>query len=205
MAVPKKKGMSGAFAKALKKTSSTKTPQKKSSARDITNPPTDVAQEVDLFNKFKDEEEAAKAEKEFHREPILEFFHQILDESGFSGDYQNSFKIHGAHTSVTVSAINRFSINPEDEDKIAKIVGKFFDFLFRKEYVVKLKDEVINDPDKQNELMGLIGEDRFLDFFETKESLTTSKDFTREVYNFLDHDQLTKLRTYIKQARPSVK
>jgi hypothetical protein len=188
----------------LEKNATAKKPAAKKSSAPSLDAPAEVKAAVDAFNKAKVAEKNAKAEMALHGEKIMSHVRPLADADGFKGSFKNSYDVPGNDGKVKVVYANKFSINPEDKNLIADILGAKFAELIKEKFVVTLKQEVLEDEEKSAELERLMGE-KFAEFFDVTKSLVVASDFDEKVYGAVNRDELADLRNFVKQAKPSLR
>jgi len=198
------KQMDDGFLGALEKTKVEKPKKAKSKGSASVEAPAEVKEAIDDFNTAKAEKKKAEAKMKKHSPVIINYVKDIQDKDGFDGEYHKSYDVEGNETKVKFVTSNRFSIKNEDEHLIQDILGDKFSLLIKKIFTVTLKPEVMKDRNLQKELMERMG-DRFADFFESVPSLVPVDDFDKRIYEEVDEDELNDLRTFVKQASPSLR
>jgi hypothetical protein len=147
----------------------------------------------------------AEAEKKEAGGTIIDFTCVRQDDDGYNNNFRHSYSIPGMNDSqVKFVSSNRFSINAEDAGQIEEILGDKFSELIEQKFTVKLRPEIFEDSDLQEELMNRLG-DRFAVFFETVTSLKVCDEFDRKVYQAVDSDSLAALRTFCRPYTPSLR
>jgi len=197
--LPKKKG----FGDALKATKTTekKAPAKKERSIEL---PDDLKTELDRFCSMKKNKNQAESEMKASQAKIFSHIMPIQDEDGFAGKFASSYAIHGHKEKGKYVSVNKFSINAEDDGKISEILGESYDRLIEENSVVRLKAEVFENEELQEQLMELIG-DAFGTFFETATTLKVAEGFNEAVYREVDADGLAQLRVFMKQTSASLR
>lgn len=199
-----KKAKKVSFNDVLEGTKKDKT-KEKSKIPVLHNTPLNIRQKVDQVVELKAEQKEIKAALEEAGDHVVEYVIPIQDDDGFKGKFRHSYTIPGTNNrSVKFVSANRFSISPNDEQEIRKILGSHFHSLIDVLYEVKLKPEVFEEKEKQERLMELLG-DSFVEFFETTKSLTVKEDFDKDVYKAINKKKLNNLRVFCKQSRPSLR
>lgn len=188
----------------LEKNATAKKPAAKKNAALALSVPAEVKVAVDAFNAAKVEKKNAEAKMVLHGEVVMNHVRPIADADGFKGAFKNSYDVPGETGKVKVVYANKFSINPEDKNLIAEILGAKFAELIKEKYQVTLKQEVLEDEEKSAELERLLG-DRFAEFFDVTKSLAVAADFDEKIYGAVNRDELTDLRNFVKQAKPSLR
>jgi len=196
--LPKKKG----FGAALTATKTKKKSKAKKTTRSLVATD-EIKEEIDRFVKSTKNMKVAKAEVENSKGIILDYINPLQDEDGEKGKFSTSYDVEGVKESIKFVSSNRYTINPDDEAKIAEILGNEFDELIVKSHVVKLKDEVFESEEMQDKLMELLGDD-FGTFLETITTMKVAVDFNRDVYRAAG-DKLDDLRVYCKPYSPSLR
>jgi hypothetical protein len=194
------------FAAALKQTATAEPKKsKKSAVPTLTNVPDEIKEAVDRYIEASDQVKIHAAEKDASGAQIIEFVRDVQDTDGFAGRFRHSYAVPGASgKQVKFVSSNRFSIDSEDAERIAAILGESFDEMVEQKPSVALKDDVMNDEALQEELMALIG-DRFGDFFETKIKLAVKEGFDQQVYRVADPDSLPELRMLCRPYKPALR
>lgn len=197
--IPKKKG----FGDALK---ATKTTAKKSTKKDerTLQATEEIKAEIDRYVKSKKNMKVAKSEMEHSEAVIIDFIRPLQDEDGRKNKFSTSYRVDGNEEKVKYVSSNRYSINAEDDEKIAEILGESFDELIKHNHTVKLRDEVLEDDALQEKLMELIG-DEFATFFETVTKLGVVTDFNKNIYGVVDDEKLSELRLYCRPYKPALR
>ena len=169
----------------------------------IQDAPTNVKADISLLIKAKKKAKEAKAEIASAEESILTFGRERHDNEAFAGRFKKSRKIAGNDgDTVNFITANKWSFTPDDVPEITEILGDNDD-LIKKDYVVKINQEVFTDDAKQKELMALLG-DRWNDFFETTVSYSVSENFDEAIYK-LESKKVADLKVYMKQSKPSLR
>lgn len=197
--IPKKKG----FGDALK---ATKTTVKKSAKKDerTLQATEEIKAEIDRYVKSKKNMKVAKSEMEHSEATIIDFIRPHQDEDGRKHKFSTSYAVEGNEEKVKFVSSNRYSINAEDDGKIAEILGESYDELIKHNHTVKLKDEVMENDALQEQLMELIG-DEFATFFETVTKLGVETDFNRNIYRVVDEEKLAELHLYCRPYKPALR
>jgi len=170
------------FKDAIKKQAKVKKPSsKKESMVSIDTVPDNIQNSITGYNKAVKNKKTAEAEMKILGSEIIDFARQHQDEEAFNGNYRKSYKLEGESDSVKFVTSDKFSIDPEDEAEIKKILKKNFSSYIEEKFKVNIKPEIFENEDLQKEFMELIG-DRFNEFFETELSLATVKDFDQSIY-----------------------
>ena len=202
-----KKTETAAFAAALNATATTKTKKtaKKSSAPTIVVSD-EVKAAVDKVIEGKKKAKEAKALLNVNEPIVIDAVKEIQDKDGFAGKYRKSYDVPGLETDgVKFVSANKFSINGDDADEIADLVGDGYDELIEEDFQVSLKAEVFENKDLQAELMELL-DGRFADFFDTKKVIKVKPDFDKNVFRHVDNeDDMAALRIFAKQYKPSLR
>ncbi len=194
------------FTDAIKQKSTTKATVSKSSMPIIDIKDTAVASSIADFIEAQVAEKTAKADKEFAGAEIISHVRAIQDEKALNGSFAKSYQVKSSEGNVKFVTADKFSVNSADEDKIKNVLGKSFDNLMEEKVTVTLKEEIFADEDKQEELMGLLGEDKFAEFFDVDTKLTTVKGFDQNVYGAVKtQKELDEVRLYAKQNKPSIR
>ena len=168
--------------------------------------PDEIKQEVDRYLEAQQTNKTSKAEMDDAGDKIRDFVRPHQDMEGYNGKHRHSYAIPGTNGSqVKYISKNQFSINADDEPQLREILGGDFDDLIEKKFDVKLKPEVFKDTDLKQRLMELVGQE-FGTFFDTVVSLKVAEEFDRRVYaTVTDKDDLSALRTFAKQYKPSLR
>jgi len=197
--LPKKKG----FGDALKATKTTekKAPAKKERSIEL---PDDLKTELDRFYSMKKNVKQGTAEMKAAQAKIFSHIMPIQDEDGFANRFSSSYAVKGHKETGKYVSVNKFSINAEDDGKLAEILGESYSRLIEENSVVRLKAAVFEDEELQEQLMELIG-DAFGTFFETATTLKVSEGFNEAVYREVDEDGLAQLRVFMKQTSASLR
>ncbi len=201
----KKDEMNPMFAKALDKSKVDKKPASKKSSAGEVKSTTKIKKAVDRFNKAKAEMKAAEAEMRATEPEIIDFVRKIQDADGFAGDFKKSYDVDGEETKVKYVTQNRYSISGDDEAEIKELLGEAYDILFSSDYDVRMRGEVMKDPELQAELMKLLKGGKLFDkFFYTHVTIKAEKDYDSKIYNHVDKDKLELLRVFVKQYKASL-
>lgn len=169
----------------------------------VLNPGGEVAAKVDERQEAKSIMKQAEAVMKAADDVIIAYVRQQQDTDGFNSNYHNSYAVQGIHAQAKVVYKNSFSINAEDEARLAEILGDAFPQLIEKQFTVKLRPEVMENKKLGRELVALLG-NRFHEFLEVTESLKVAEDFSKNIYRVVDQVNLSLLRTFARQYRPSV-
>ena len=196
--LPKKKG----FGDVLKSTKTKKVVKSKTTSRTL-QASDEIKEEIDRFVKANKNFKVAKTAVEHSKGIILEYINPLQDEDGRNNKFSTSYDVEGVEKSVKFVSSNRYTINPDDEEKIAEILGDEFDELIVKSSLVKLKDEVFEDEEMQDKLMELLGDD-FGTFLETITTMKVAVDFNKHIYSAAG-DKLDDLRVYCKPYSASLR
>ena len=197
-----KKGVS--FGDALAQTAKVAEPKAKKSNMPTLVAPPEVAKAVDAYQDAKTNMKQAEASMNASGETIMGFVRERQDADGFAGRYQGSYAVQGKKHIVKVIYANKFTLNPEDEAQLAEILGESFPELVSKSFAVKLRPEVFESEELQDELMALVGE-RFGVFFETTTNLNVAEGFAQAIYRVVAPEGLPALRTFARQYKPSIR
>lgn len=184
-----------------------KTAKKANGKEIITNASKAVQDAISNVIKAKSEKKKAESNIKIGETPIIEFGNSIKDERAFNGDYNKSYKIQGKTPDevVTFVTANKFSHNEDDEEDISELMGEEnFDEMMPKDYVIKVKPEIFNDPAKQKFLMKQMGE-KFSEYFEVESSRKVISTFDEELYKRFDADKVADIKVLIKQSKPAIK
>lgn len=196
--------MSAKFAEALATaTVTTKTVAKKSSMP-IVEHDEHLAELADTYQEAKVNMKQAEAVMAQAAEEIVEAVRARQDKDGYAGKFSNSYKVMGTRHNVSVVYQNRFSINPEDKSVLVEILGEDYGRLIVEKPTVRLTAEVLEDEKLQAQLMKMVG-DKFAQFFEVVPNLAAAEGFVKDVYRVVAPEDLTELRLYMKQYKPSLR
>ena len=194
------------FSDALKKTA--KKPAKKTAKKGmpILDAPLPIREEVDNFIEAKTNKKMAEAVMELSGSEIIEYAKSKQDADGFGGLFRKSYAVKGITAGNKVSFItsNRFSINPDDSEVIEEILGDKFENMIEVKHDVRLKADVFTNEELQERLMGMIGEN-FDEFFDTVTTLAVKEDFDKMAYTAVNEEDLSKLRTFVKPSKPTLR
>jgi hypothetical protein len=199
-----KKPKAPSFGEALAQTAKAEPKAAKKATMPTLQAPPEVAAAVDEYQDAKTNMKMAEAAMNSAGDLITEFVRAQQDADGYAGKYQGSYAVLGQRHQAKVIFANKFSLNPEDEERLAEILGQRFDEMIEKKFSVKLRAEVFESEELQAELMALVGE-RFGDFFETAVSLAAQEGFSQAVYRAVPPEQLAALRTFARQYKPSIR
>lgn len=195
------------FGDMLKKTATVKQPAKTKTKMPVLDPPKEVKGAVDQYIEAKNNETMAKAEKEAAGAIVMDFTSGVQDGDGYKGNFRNSYAVPGTKPGNQVKYVssNRFSINADDADEIKSMLDDLYDEMIQEDYVVKLKPEVFENEELQDELMELIG-DRFEAFFDNVVTLKVKENFNGRIYQAVEAgEELEQLRTFCKPYKPALK
>ncbi|MCK5607774.1 hypothetical protein KAR91_38180 [Candidatus Pacearchaeota archaeon] len=197
--LPKKKG----FGDALK---ATKTTVKKSAKKDerTLQATEEIKAEIDRYVKAKKNMKVAESEMGHSHAVIVDFILPKQHEDGYKNKFSTSYAVEGNEEKVKFVSQNRYSINAEDDGKIAEILAESYDELIKENHTVKLRDEVLEDDALQERLMELVGDD-FATFFETVTKLGVTTDFNRNIYRVVDKEKLADLHLYCRPYKPALR
>jgi hypothetical protein len=139
--------------------------------------------------------------------PLLSFLQSEADKLMFSGKTEGSLDVVGDNGTDKVKFImtDKFSVGDVEAAK-AELGATVVDALVEKKLTVTLKEEVLADPNLQNELTTLLGAN-FAKFFEVKEKMIAVDGAKQKIYDQAAGDQtkLDKIRIFVKPAKPSIK
>jgi hypothetical protein len=192
------------FADKLKATAKAQEPKPKKDKMPVLEGPPEIMEAADNYMEAKTNLKMAQATLDQAGDQLIEFVRQVQDQEGFAGRFRNSWAVLGHKHQAKVIFQNKFSLNPDDADQLAEILGDQFGNLIRETFSVKLKEQVFQDEELQNELMELLG-DRWEDFFETTTKLEVCENFSQLIYQVLEPGQLAGLRTFARQYKPSIR
>ena len=193
------------FGDMLKQTATTKKKATSKSKIPVIDAPDHIRETVDRYLAALKAEKEATAEKKEAGGTIIDFTYVRQDEDGYNSNFRHSYSIPGMNDSqVKYVSSNRFSINAEDTEQIEEILGDKYPDLIDQKFSVRLKPEVFENSELQEELMDRLG-DRFAVFFETTTSLKVCDEFDRKVYQAVDQDSLATLRTFCRPYTPSLR
>jgi hypothetical protein len=165
----------------------------------------EVKDAVDQYQEAKAQAKQAEAVMDVTGAVIGGFVREVQDRDGYAGKFSGSYAVMGNKATAKVIYANKFNLSPEDEAELASVLGlENFGQMVKKNFTVKLRDEVFTDEAKQKELMALVG-DRFPEFFETKMALAVCEDFNKLVYAVVKPEELDNLRVYARQYKPSIR
>lgn len=190
----------------LQATKITKKPaSKKKNDMPHLNPNAELRECVDGYVNAKKRFNMAKGDMEEAGNAIIEFSRSEQDKAGYAGDFRKSYVIPGnVENQVKFISSNRYSVSADDAVEIKELLGDQFENLMVEKLEVSLKAEIFENEALKVEFMKLIGE-RFPEFFETKATLAVAEDFDKDVYDAVDKDNLTDLRTFVKPYKPSLR
>ncbi|MDI6854037.1 MAG: hypothetical protein QME75_10610 [Deltaproteobacteria bacterium] len=197
------KKKSPSFGEVLAQTAKAPKAARKTAMPTLQAPP-EVAAAVDEYQDAKTNMKMAEAAMNSAGDIITEFVRTQQDKDGYAGKYQGSYAVLGNRHQAKVIFANKYTISPEDEGRLAEILGERFDEMVEKKFSVKLRAEVFESEELQAELMALVGE-RFGDFFETAVSLAARECFSQAVYRAVAPEDLQLLRTFARQFKPSIR
>jgi hypothetical protein len=184
-----------------------KTSKAKSEKEIIVDAPKEVKEGITAVIKAKSEKKKAESNIKISETPVIEFGNNLKDERAFNGDYNKSYKIQGVDEKdvVTFVTANKFSHNEDDEEDLSELMGEEnFEELMPKDYTIKVKAEIFNDPILQKELMKKMGS-RFNDFFEVESNRKVIATFDEEIYKRFDADKVADIKVLVKQSKPSIR
>ena len=169
------------------------------------DPPMEIKKTIDEVVEWKRREKEARSEREARESDIIEWVRKKQDEDGFEGNYHKSYKLAGIKETVTYTASDKFSCIPQEALAQVKVIlkDKFDDYIKRK-IILRVKEEVFADEELQQELLSLVGKENFPKFFESEIKWEATDDFDIRIYS-LPQGIVEKLRTIIKQAKPSIR
>lgn len=193
------------FKTALNANKTTKTSVKKSIMPIIEVTDKDVKNSITSFIDAQSREKIAKADKEFQASTIISYVRSIQDENAFNDNFSKSYQVKSDVDMVKFIAVDKFSINSDDELEFKKLLGKKFNMLMEAESTVTLKREIFEDEVLQLELMTLLG-DKFDVFFDVDTTLKTKPDFDKNIYGVVKtQEKLDEVRVFAKQNKPSIR
>jgi hypothetical protein len=178
---------------------------KKDNGMLMLSPPEAIRKAVDEIVSWKKKEKEAKAEKESREVDIIDWVKEKQDKDGFSNNFQKSYRVQGINETITFVSSDRFSnITAENVPTLQTVLGKKFDEFVEKKMTVSLKEEVLRDEALQQELMNLIGKDKFQTFFRSEISYKPVDGFDKKLFS-LGKTVVEKVREFIQQAKPSLR
>lgn len=184
-----------------------KTSKAKTEKEIILDASKEVKKAISNVIKAKTAKKKAESDIKVNETPVIEFGHNLKDERAFNGDYNKSYKIQGTDEKdvVTFVTANKFSHKEEDEKDLSEIMGEEnFEELMPKEFTIKVKSEIFNDPKLQEFLMKQMGK-RFDEFFEVETSRKVTPNFDEELYKRFDKDTVDDIKVFVKQSKPSIR
>jgi hypothetical protein len=200
----KQKPKAPSFGEALAQTAKAEPQAAKKATMPTLQPTPEVAAAVDEYQDAKADMKMAEAAMNSAGDLITELARTQQDADGYAGRYQGSYAVLGQRHQTKVIYANKFTLNPEDEGRLAEILGERFEEMIEKKFSVRLRAEVFENEELQAELMALVGE-RFGEFFETAVSLAVREGFCQAVYRAVAPEQLAALRTFARQYKPSIR
>lgn len=199
--------MANAFQKAIKTNQNPATStKKKASSKAYVSVSDEVKEAVDNFVAAKKAKKQAEADMKFNETTIIDAVKEIQDKDGFTNQYASSYDVQGNTEDVKYVTQNRASVSIDDQDKIEKLLGNDYDSLIQENVTVSLKSEVFDDDAKQEELMNLLGEEKFAEFFEVDTKLAIKEGFNKAIYTVVKkQDKLDEVRTFVKPYKAAVR
>ena len=184
-----------------------KTAKKASGKEIITNASNAVKDAISNIIKAKSAKKKAESDIKIAETPVIEFGNGLKDDMAFEGDYNKSYKVQGKTPDevITFVTANKFSHNEDDEEDISELMGEEnFNDLMPKDYVIKVRTEIFEDPKLQKELMKKMGS-KFNEFFEVESNRKVISTFDEELYKRFDADKVADIKVLVKQSKPSIR
>ena len=129
----------------------------------------------------------------------------MLEERIERGEPLSSIKVEGRHHTIMLTLQDRWSYITDEALPIAKkILGKKFDELVAPEIIFELKPEVVENEEKLQELIDLLG-DRLDEFFNVTYRYRPKKGFLQKIYALFPRARIAKIRDLFRQATPSLR
>jgi len=198
-----KENKANSFLKAVQKVKgSGRKPAKKKEMPSIDAPAT-IRNKVDAYVQAKKKFNAAKAEMDHNGGAIIEFVRKTQDTEGLKGNFHGSYQVLGYEELVKFVSANKYSINTDDQEELQEILQENYDDLVEEHWQTGLRPEVYTDPELQERLMDLLGNEFEL-FMESKLSLKPRENFAQKLYA-LGVDVVESVRVFVKQAKPSLR
>jgi hypothetical protein len=171
----------------------------------VTSAPDSVKVAIDNIIEAKAREKKAKSDRVANEAPVIEFFNTHRDNQALSSNFNKSFKIQGTSDDKVVNVVsaNKWSFDEADIEEIAEILGEDLDDLMPPTYDIKVKPEIFDSEEMQEELMEMIGE-RFSEFFEVNKNRKPVEDFDKKIFKY-GKQGVEDLRVFMKQSKPSVR
>jgi hypothetical protein len=123
---------------------------------------------------------------------------KLYEDQGKRGDYKTNILFAGNQTEgAMVVFSDKFSAIPQEKEKFLRDLDPDYDRHFTEKRVLSLKDTgdaVIE------ELVSLLGEEKFLKYFEVKISIVAKNGLAKEQFHLP-----AELREELKQAKPAVR
>lgn len=129
----------------------------------------------------------------------------LLEERIERGESLSSIKVEGINHTIMLTLQDRWGYITEEALPIAKkLLGKKFDELVAPEIIFELKPEVVENEEKLQELIDLLG-DRLDEFFNVTYRYRPKKGFLRRIYALFPKARIAKIRDLFRQAAPSLR
>lgn len=155
----------------------------------------------------------AEADLLLHGEVVRDYFLEHKETEARANNFRKSFKFVGTNdTEVMVKHANKvLKINPNDTDKIQKILGDTnFEMLFEATQQLFVKSEVLIPNSKLGKkLFKLLGKndaqraDNFDLFFDSKVGLKIKTDYDRNIFR-LSKKVFNALGVFVKMIKPGL-
>jgi hypothetical protein len=192
------------FMNAVKKSEKTeKSPAKKKTAGAVIVPSDEIRKSVDELVSAKKNLAVAKADILALEPDIIEAARKVQNDDAVKGNFRKSYDVRGNESTVKFVTANKFSIAEDDVEDLQELLGDDFEDMVDTSYTVKLKSEVFDNEELQDELMELLG-DKFDTFLETVTKRSVCVDFDKKLYN-LDVETRENVKELAKQAKPALK
>ena len=172
-------------------------PKEKSKAQTVTD--TGLGRLADKVYKSYQEFKDAEASFRAVEGEMLVKTDPIYQENAKANQFSKSLNIDGQETpGIQVSYQDRFSpVGSEGETELKELLGNKFDSYFDEKRTLKVADT----SDQAVEfLIGKLGKETFLKYFEIEVSCVAKKDMDRRQFELSEHE-----RAFLKQYKASVK
>jgi hypothetical protein len=193
-----------AFATAVQTATVETKPKPKKSTIPVLEHDDHLAELADTYQEAKVNMKQAEAVMNQAGEQIIKVVQERQDRDGYAGKFANSYQVNGSRHQVKVVYQNRFSINPQDKGELKNILGNEYERMIVEKPTVKLRAEVLENQELQEELMKCIGGE-FAKFFEATVELAVAEGFSKDIYRAVAPEDLSELRLYAKQFKPSLR
>jgi hypothetical protein len=175
----------------------------------------DLIEALINFVKISQQEKKLKEEKESYTNVIRNFIKEVRDFFSSRGDFIKTYRVEKEDNdfvyAVDVSKLNKYTLPTKREDlekmKRELTVG-IFNQLFEETLTIKIKDIIVNNPQKRKELtkvlIDALGEEKVKEYFIKKTIIEPKEDIEEKIYQLSEEERKIFFK-YVKESTDSVK